>query len=74
MKYIKSDFWGEYLRLRRMPTTATEAKNKLICLQEINKRRNPNYEQDLFISKKPSKRNQRLVKMYWAFRNNATAR
>lgn len=68
MKYIKSDFWGEHLSLRWMPTTVTEAKNKLICLQETNKRRNPNYGRDRFIDRKPSKRCERLVKMYWIFK------
>lgn len=68
MKYIKSDFLHENLYLRSTPTNSTEAKNKLICLLENAKRRNPFYERDYFLNKEPSKRNKRLVKMYWAFK------
>lgn len=68
MKYNKSDFWGEYLRLRHMPTTAKEAYNKIVCLYEADKRWNPNHERDGFIGHPDSKRNTRLIKMFWAFR------
>lgn len=67
MKYIKSDFLHENLHLRQLPTNSVETKNKLTCLLENAQKRNPNYARDSVINKKPSKRNKRLVKIYWAF-------
>lgn len=63
MKYINSDFQRENLILRRTPTTKEETYNKLVCLRELEAQnsRNP------FVVSAPSKRRNRLFKMYWAF-------
>lgn len=66
MNYVKSDFPSECLRLRRIPTTAQEAHNKLVCLHQLEQRRGPNA--DRLLSKPYSKRRERIVRMYWAFR------
>lgn len=65
MKYINSDFLHENLIIRRTPVTAAEAYNKLICLQEIEAKHNNG---DMFKMFKPSKRRDRLTKIFWAFR------
>lgn len=66
MNYVKSDFLSENLRLRRTPTTAQEAYNKLVCLCQLEQRRDPNANR-LYV-KPLSKRRERIVRMYWAFR------
>lgn len=65
--YIKSDFLGENLRLREIPENSIEAFNKLNCLAENNKRRNPYYRPFEYSCIKRSKRYNRVLKMYWAF-------
>ena len=76
MKYFNgSDFLYENLILRRCPQTARQAYNKLVCLQELELRRDPVARQEQIdplsrrmIPRPPSKRRKRLVRMYWAFR------
>lgn len=64
MKYRNgSDFLHENLILRRMPTTQTEAYNKLVCLRELELKHGENK----FVVPKPSKRKDRIFKMYWSF-------
>ena len=68
MKYHNSDFLRENLRLRRTPANSTEAYNKLLCLRELETRRGPAV---CGPSARPlSKRRERLVRMYWAFRHS----
>lgn len=71
MKYYNSDFQGENLRLRRTPTNSKEAYNKLVCLCELEKRRDPSAS--MFYVRPLSKRRKRLVRMYWAFRHSEEA-
>ena len=67
MKYYKSDFLAECVRLPRTPLDSQECYNKLVCLAEQEKRRNPNYNS--FWGFQPySKRRNRIVKMYWAYK------
>ena len=65
MKYKNSDFLSENLRLRRMPQSAEQAYNKIVCLCENEQRRHPNANR--LYGAPLSKRRERLVKMYWAF-------
>lgn len=67
MNYVKSDFLHENLYLHSTPTTAQEAYNKLVCLFQLEQRREPNANRALV--NPLSKRRERLVRMYWAFRN-----
>lgn len=65
MKYRNgSDFLHENLILRRMPTTQTEAYNKLVCLRELELKRG---FESAFIMQNQSKRRARTSKMYLAF-------
>ena len=63
----KTDFQSEYLHLRNTPTNSSEAYNKLACLSELDKRRNPNHKPYSYGVFHRSKRYARLVRMYWAF-------
>lgn len=65
MNYVKSDFLSESLCLRNTPTTAQEAYNKLVCLCQLEQRRDPNANR--FYVKPLSKRRTRIVKIFWAF-------
>lgn len=65
MKYINSDFLHENLILRRTPTTKEEAYNKLVCLRELEMKR---IQKASFIVPKPSKRKERIFKIYYAFK------
>ena len=66
MKYIHSDYGREGLYLPHQPTNSTECYNKLVYLREreMNNRDNKPY----FIEPKLSKRRERLIKTFWAFR------
>lgn len=66
MKYINSDYQGENVLIRRTPQNSKEAYNKLICLVEQAERRDP--RENKFISLPLSKRRERILKMYWAFK------
>lgn len=66
MKYHNSDFLRENLRLRQTPTNSTEAYNKLVCLCELETRRDPRANR--FYVLPLSKRRERLSRMFWAFR------
>ena len=66
MKFKNSDFLYENLILRRTPTNSTEAYNKLVCLRELEARRYP-VAYDL-TGRPLSKRRERIIRMYWAFR------
>lgn len=68
MKYQNSSFWTEVLHLRQTPTNSTEAYNKLVCLRELETRRDPAAYG--FTVRPMSKRRERLVRMYWAFRRS----
>lgn len=50
------------------PENSREAKNRLAALDYLDKQLNPNYERDQFFLRDYSKRRERLVKMYWAFK------
>lgn len=64
MRYIgNTDFMAENLHLRQTPQNAAEAYNKLVCLRELETKRSRNP----FIVSTPSKRRNRLFKIYWAF-------
>lgn len=69
---MKKDIIGEWLKLRRIltrtPKNSKEAKETLKKLDEMNRHFNPNFERDWFMNKEPSKRVNRLIKMYWAFK------
>lgn len=65
--YIKSDFLGENLTIRRAPRNSVEAFNKLVCLAENNYRRNPYYKPFEYACIKRSKRYNRILKMYWVY-------
>ncbi len=65
MRYYQSDFLHENAFLRRSPKNAKEAYNKLSCLAELEERRGL---VDNFIIPNLSKRRERLVKTYWAFK------
>lgn len=66
MKYRNgSDFAHENAFLRRTPVTAAETYNKLVCLRELETRRNP--ERSGFRVGPMSKRRERLTRMFWAF-------
>ena len=71
MKYHNSDFLHEAVFLRRTPTNRIEAYNKLLCLCELEKRFDPNANS--FYVRPLSKRRERLVRMYWAFRKQEEA-
>lgn len=64
MKYIHSDYGREGLYLPHQPTNSTECYNKLVYLRERDRK---NGISD-FIVPKPSKRRERLIKTFWAFR------
>lgn len=66
MRYHNSDFWSENLMLRRAPKNATEAYNKLVCLMEHEQRRDP--AANRFYVRPLSKRRERLIKTFCAFR------
>ena len=66
MRYRNSDFLGENLRLHRTPANSQEAYNKLVCLCELETRRDPRANR--FYVRPLSKRRERIVKMYWAFK------
>lgn len=55
----------EYSSLNEMPLNSREAKNKLICLNEL-KKISPYFNG--FLLKNPSKREERILKMFWAFK------
>lgn len=63
MKYHKSNFGRESLILRRIPQNSIEAFNKLVCLREFDTM----YNSSILVPC-PSKRRERILKMYWAFR------
>ncbi len=65
MKYYSSDFVTEYLRLFQTPKSKRETYNKLTCLMRLEEQRNPNANR-IYVQK-PSKRRNRLLKMYYAF-------
>lgn len=67
MKYQNSDFLTENVHLRSTPQNAKQAYNKIVCLCEQEERRDPRANR-MYV-KTFSKRMERLVKMYWAFRN-----
>lgn len=67
MKYQNSDFLTENVHLRSTPQNAKQAYNKIVCLCEQETRRDPRANR-LYVAPL-SKRRNRLVKMYWAFRN-----
>lgn len=76
MKYHNSDFLWENLILRRCPETAWQAYNKLLCLDELASRRDPlekraKYDPLLrpMIPRPWSKRRERIIRMYRAFRS-----
>ena len=56
------------------PTNSKEAHNRLCALEYLDKIDNPNYERDIFSLRKYSRRRERLVKMYWAFRKLEAAK
>lgn len=66
MKYQNSDFLTENVHLRSTPQNAKQAYNKIVCLCEQETRRDPRANR-LYVAPL-SKRRNRLVKMYWAFR------
>lgn len=66
MKYQNSDFLTENIHLRSTPQNAKQAYNKIVCLREQETRRDPRANR-LYVAPL-SKRRNRLVKMYWAFR------
>lgn len=66
MKYQNSDFLTENVHLRSTPQNAKQAYNKIVCLCEQEDRRDPRANR-MYV-KTFSKRMERLVKMYWAFR------
>ena len=66
MKYIKSYYGREGLYLKYTPINSIEAYNKLVYLRERELR---NGTLKTFCTvEKLSKRRERLIKMYWAFR------
>lgn len=67
MKYQNSDFLTENVHLRSTPQNAKQAYNKIVCLCEQETRRDPRANK-MYVATL-SKRRERLVKMYWAFRN-----
>lgn len=67
MKYLNSNFLTENVHLRSTPQNAKQAYNKIVCLCEQEERRDPRANR-MYV-KTFSKRMERLVKMYWAFRN-----
>lgn len=66
MNYHGSDFLAENLHLRQTPTNKREAQNKLTCLQELAEKHDPRYH-DRINLQKPSKRQKRLLRVYWAY-------
>lgn len=66
MKYQNSDFLTENVHLWSTPQNAKQAYNKIVCLCEQETRRDPRANR-LYVAPL-SKRRNRLVKMYWAFR------
>lgn len=69
----EKDLIGRWLELRRVltrtPKNSKEATETLNKLLEMNKHFNPNFERDWFMNKEQSsKRCNRLIKMYWAFK------
>lgn len=71
MKYINSNAAREQLYIKQAPRNMQEAYNKLICLMQLERRFDPNA--NAFTVKKPSKRRERLVKMFWAFKRAEAA-
>ena len=67
MKYLNSNFLTENVHLRHTPENAEQAYNKIVCLCEQEERRDPRANK-MYVATL-SKRRERLVKMYWAFRN-----
>lgn len=66
MKYQNSHFLPENVHLRRTPQNAEQTYNKLVCLCEQEEMRDPCANR-LYVHPL-SKRRNRLVKMFWAFR------
>lgn len=66
MKYQNSCFSVEAVHIKRTPQTANETYNKLCCLIELEQMFGPRAKR--MIHPPLSKRRNRLVKMYWAFR------
>lgn len=64
----KMNIYQRMFELRRLPHSSREVKRRLDTLWELDKRFNPNFERDQFFLRGYSKRQERLVKMYWAFR------
>ena len=62
MKYYNSDFGRECLYMPHTPMNTKEAYNKLVCLRERDVRNGKRFNRKL------SKRRERLIRMYWAFR------
>ena len=50
------------------PENSKQAKNRLAALDYLDRLYNPNYDRDQFFLRDYSKRRERLVKMYWAFK------
>lgn len=50
------------------PENSGETKNRLAALDYLDRQLNPNYARDQFILPNYSKRRERLVKMYAAFK------
>lgn len=48
------------------PTNSFEAYNKLCALNYLDEMENPHHND--FIIRKPSKRHERILKMYWTFK------
>ena len=63
MKYYNSDFGRECLYMPHTPMNAKETYNKLVCLRERDMRNGIEWG-----NYKLSKRRERLIRMYWAFR------
>lgn len=63
MKYYNSDFGRECLYMPHIPMNAKETYNKLVCLRERDMRNGMKR-----FNCKLSKRRERLIRMYWAFR------
>lgn len=66
MKYHNSDFGRECLYMPHTPMNAKETYNKLVCLRERDMRNGIEWG-------KLSKRRERLIRMYWAFRKVESA-
>ena len=71
MDYFKA---ANTLYLSGLPTGSKQAHKILEALAYFDKTRNPNYERDQFIIPNYSKRRERLVKMYWAFKKKEAKR